>query len=225
MISNITLSDKKEFDDLYLAWKIKRDKLLSNPIIKYEDFVKSKEYEIVLKWLKSKNKSFYGLLFEKFIEGDEWCRFLIRDLTFPDYSHYLKQIKEENANNLYDVNGVYIIREAETNAIKYLKKILKHFAGNNSLKPTITTIYPNPSEDIIKFNISLNAPSYLSLYIVDKDGNIIKTLFESSLFKDGEYLFEWDGTSKNGKYVHSGVYFIKVSINSNVELFKVLINK
>ncbi len=84
--------------------------------------------------------------------------------------------------------------------------------------------YPNPfnSSTIIQFSIEKKSDVKLSIY--NTLGRKIITVLDSYL-SAGRYSVEWDGSRKNGDKVASGIYFYRLSVNSQIKSKKMLLLK
>ncbi|RKX20426.1 MAG: hypothetical protein DRP35_06075 [Candidatus Zixiibacteriota bacterium] len=84
--------------------------------------------------------------------------------------------------------------------------------------------YPNPfnSSTIIQFSIEKKSDVKLSIY--NTLGRKIITVLDSYL-SAGRYNVEWDGSRKNGDKVASGIYFYRLSVNSQIKSKKMLLLK
>ena len=64
----------------------------------------------------------------------------------------------------------------------------------------------------------------LNVIVMTLDGNIVKYLQHGET-SQGEHNYTWDGTTKSGKKVARGLYFIRVFGNGIDETRKVMVVK
>lgn len=62
-------------------------------------------------------------------------------------------------------------------------------------------------------NYSLTTTADLTLKILDRQFNTVKTLFQASQHSPGAYRATWDGTDSNSQVVDSGVYYFVMDYN------------
>ncbi|MFH1051669.1 MAG: YCF48-related protein [bacterium] len=82
---------------------------------------------------------------------------------------------------------------------------------NNSFK---TCIYPNPVEDNVSINISIEQKCIVKIEIYDSFGRLINEIYKNSL-SAGEIFI-----NSNLSYLNNGIYFIKLSTGDKFELIK-----
>mgnify|MGYP000029132651 CR=1 FL=1 len=73
-------------------------------------------------------------------------------------------------------------------------------------------VYPNPFSDVTKLQYSLQQDSYVSIYIYDQQGRLIRRLQKGDQQKGLQSLI-WDGRSEDGAEVGSGAYFYSMSVD------------
>jgi hypothetical protein len=78
--------------------------------------------------------------------------------------------------------------------------------------------YPNAAENYLKIDIVIENDSYFELDVFNINGKIIKNIANGILIK-GRYNYFWDLIDDNQNSIPSGVYYIRLKINSEV-LFK-----
>ncbi len=72
--------------------------------------------------------------------------------------------------------------------------------------------------------LDMGAEGSVSVMVMTLDGNIVKYLHHGTASK-GEHYFNWDGTTKSGRTVARGLYFIRVIGSGFDETRKVLVVK
>ncbi len=76
--------------------------------------------------------------------------------------------------------------------------------------------YPNPFNSITKIRYDLPEKGKVKIEIYNILGQRVRTLVNEEQ-KRGEYEVLWDGRFENNNEVSSGVYFIKISVKSQIE--------
>ena len=74
------------------------------------------------------------------------------------------------------------------------------------------SVFPNPFTEQATINFNLNQASFVSLYIYDMQGKLIKKLLRENL-SSGEYKIDWNGTNTNNVKTSSGIYFYSMMID------------
>jgi len=88
---------------------------------------------------------------------------------------------------------------------------------------TITTrwdIYPNPLRDVATIKYELQETSMVNIYLLDINGKLLQTLFESNLQGEGDYQQNIDLSSLN-----SGLYIVVFQSKSGIESRKISVVK
>jgi flagellar hook assembly protein FlgD len=60
--------------------------------------------------------------------------------------------------------------------------------------------------------------------IFSREGKLVKTILENNL-SSGSYVFEWNGTSKSGNKVASGIYLLVIRGALGEQRFKLVVIK
>jgi len=90
--------------------------------------------------------------------------------------------------------------------------------GDNSTV-MMSNPYPNPSSSSISVKFRVPVGKIFDLSVYDVSGRHIKTI-KKGLSNGREIEIVWDGTSKQGKKVAKGVYFIRLAVNGNIPIMK-----
>jgi len=116
------------------------------------------------------------------------------------------------------IDGVYPSQRK-----KIMGCILKAFGIENSYinnnvpkpeQPMLIYARPNPFNASTEINFTIPKNSTVSLDIIDINGHRIKRLMKGAL-SAGTYTYLWDGNTKSGKTVSSGVYFARLLTENN----------
>jgi len=73
--------------------------------------------------------------------------------------------------------------------------------------------YPNPFNPFTHISYILGEEAYVSIFIVDLKGRVVKQLIENENHSEGIYSLNWDGVNDNGIKLSSGVYFVVMRAN------------
>ena len=91
-------------------------------------------------------------------------------------------------------------------------------------KIVISANYPNPFGEKTSFRIEwLNADQPVKVEIYNLRGQFVKTIYKG--YSPKSFIYEWDGTDKNGKTVSSGIYNIKASQGNKNSIRKIIMIK
>ena len=90
---------------------------------------------------------------------------------------------------------------------------------------SISGPYPNPFSETTKIYFKLENQNFTSLYILDINGNRIKTLSQNENLEESLNCISWNGQSDSGQFVSNGLYFFvfqteKSSISRKVFFYK-----
>ncbi len=82
-----------------------------------------------------------------------------------------------------------------------------------SEKVIIQSIFPNPfnSSTTIFYNVKMQGD--INILIFDSLGKIVINIFQKNQLP-GTYRFKWNGETQSGLSVHSGIYFLSLSMNN-----------
>jgi hypothetical protein len=72
------------------------------------------------------------------------------------------------------------------------------------------TMYPNPADRNIFFDITIGSPGFVSLEVYDFQGRKVKTLLNETM-QAGGAQFIWDLKGQDGTQIPAGVYLVKLS--------------
>jgi len=84
--------------------------------------------------------------------------------------------------------------------------------------------YPNPFNITTNIKVSLPERGNLSVIIYNIKGQKIKTVVKN-IFKEGEYIFRWNGKNDYGNTISSGVYFYRVKFKHYIATIKLVLIK
>jgi len=97
--------------------------------------------------------------------------------------------------------------------------------GDTPKAPSTTYLeqnYPNPFNPMTTIRFGLKDASYVSLTIYDASGRVVRTLIAGRVVA-GHHEKLWDGKDSRGAAVSSGIYFCKLTANSQVETRKMVL--
>lgn len=94
----------------------------------------------------------------------------------------------------------------------------------NDFDKTVNSVkvYPNPFDDVIHLNYSLNTSQFVTVNIYNQAGQEINTL-SSGIEAPGSHIHTWDGRDNNGNKLPAGVYIYKIQAGKKVTTGKVFL--
>lgn len=126
------------------------------------------------------------------------------DEMFLIYYHYMPyQAGDENIN-VDSLTNIFLSQQEYT-------------VLNSDVK-----VYPNPFSYQTTINFNLNQSAFVSLYIYDMQGKLVKSLLRENL-NSGEYKIEWDGNNANATKTSSGIYFYSMMIDGRPYSGKIIL--
>jgi hypothetical protein len=78
------------------------------------------------------------------------------------------------------------------------------------ISPCTLLVYPNPFEDVVKFNIVMERDSHVRLEIYNQSGMLLKVILDEDLLKGDDRTAAFDAS----KYPHS-VFIYRLVTNAN----------
>jgi agmatine deiminase len=82
--------------------------------------------------------------------------------------------------------------------------------------------YPNPFSDQVMIDLELSHAVFVSLEILDVNGEKVRTLTNKN-YEKGIHHYSWNGTNKQGKPVNTGVYFYRLRAGGFEKVEKLLL--
>ncbi|MCG3157726.1 MAG: hypothetical protein DKINENOH_04362 [bacterium] len=82
--------------------------------------------------------------------------------------------------------------------------------------------YPNPFNPQTRINYELPVSSLIDLVVLDLTGRLVSSLVYDYQ-SPGRYQIWWDGKSSTGKYLSSGIYFLRMKAGSFVAVKKMIL--
>lgn len=76
------------------------------------------------------------------------------------------------------------------------------------------SVYPNPFDNSINIDYSLEENSFVTIFIYDLRGRVVNKLFKGEQYK-GQQQVTWDGTTTEGTPAASGIYNYSMLIDGN----------
>jgi hypothetical protein len=94
-----------------------------------------------------------------------------------------------------------------------------------SVAGRITRIFPNPSRGPIVIDFHVPSAGWVSAYIVDASGRLVRNLFDGGHPNTyaGELSFTWDGRDDCGRRMPSGVYLARVAGPDGVRIGSIVL--
>ena len=95
-------------------------------------------------------------------------------------------------------------------------------AGSNALPNgyRVSSAYPNPFNPMTSFNIDLDQESFVSIKAYNILGQLVADVYSGNIQAGYGNQISWDASS-----VSSGIYFMQIQVDDNLESQKVLLVK
>ncbi|MFK8044360.1 MAG: T9SS type A sorting domain-containing protein [Crocinitomicaceae bacterium] len=116
------------------------------------------------------------------------------DEMFLVYFHYM----------IYEQGDEFINVDSLTTAFLSINTAPVHSSAE-------LTVFPNPFTEQTVINFNLQEPQYVTIYIYDLQGKLVKKLWKGQL-SQGEQSIEWNGKSEQNEMVPKGIYFYSIQI-------------
>ncbi len=128
-------------------------------------------------------------------------------------------------------NWIYDIWLGSDNGLVLLKETgmtwqgdWKIFLASQSKENNVTFAFPNPFQpgiDLLKIKYFLTKTSQkVTLQIFDFGMNLVRTILQNATRNGtGEHIENWDGTDYKGSVVPNGVYFYRITLDSDKQYF------
>jgi hypothetical protein len=84
-------------------------------------------------------------------------------------------------------------------------------SGVHARAPSFSPAYPNPSRDLVSFDLEMPTASAVSVDVFDLAGRRIRRLTKGSLTA-GAHRLVWDGRTADGSLAADGVYFVRARL-------------
>ena len=84
--------------------------------------------------------------------------------------------------------------------------------------------YPNPFNPSTTIVYSIGSPGRVLVQIYDVQGRLVQTPVNAQK-KAGEHTVMWNGESKDGSFVASGVYFVRLQSGGRMQARKIVLLK
>ena len=157
-----------------------------------------------------------------YCENSVWSQ---PEIMIPRYNSMLSDICIDSEGVLHAVisiieftclSNIYYMSNESFNAIETKQ--------DNEIEDFALHIYPNPFNHSSQITFNLIEQSEVELSIYNIQGRLIRT-FINEMLPAGSYSENWNGTNLNGKEVSAGVYFVRLQVNEQSNVRKVLLIK
>ncbi|MCD7974039.1 MAG: T9SS type A sorting domain-containing protein [Candidatus Azobacteroides sp.] len=233
LLSEIPYSDMLEFEKRYGAWKNTWERFIHSSSVNV--YRESEEYEEFISFCKEKGKQIWPLLFVKYPEKPFVNHVPLIDLTLigKERSQAISDsILQYNLQNLYNDEGSYIVRDMQSNEMRYIRQLLHdaYQESGGSLKNTMRTekvaysnSYPfsilyKQGQHNVEIGFSFEQDAMIGLSVCDISGSEIVQLINKKRYAAGEHIYDFDTSG-----LSSGTYFVKYVVNGILNVKKVLI--
>ena len=99
--------------------------------------------------------------------------------------------------------------------------------NSNQMSPMdfkIESAYPNPFNNTIKIDYSLEKRGHVDIEIFDTNGKWIKNLV-GNLMSRGKHVVIWSGDDDNGNIISSGTYLVVIRFGTRIKSKKISLIK
>ena len=150
---------------------------------------------------------------------DEIAISVITNIEFVDTPNEAMQIHKTDGTT-YEIDTALIenIVFGEITSIDNVTDIISY------IPISFLKNYPNPFNPETSISFKLNEAGFTRIDIYNVKGEKINTILEESL-PIGTHSVEWHGEDANGNASASGVYFYKITVNSNKKIHRMLLLK
>lgn len=223
-IARIGESDYTEFQNLYRKWEsVWNHSPYSNP----KTIADCTEYRELLRICGTSSLFLYAI-YEKLSEGSICATPLLEDLTLKDNKDILKDILENKAKKQYTESGIKIVRTIHSNAMSYVKELLKSQKNNDSKQLTRSGL----TDDGISFSNSdtyevvvsdggvsiqfvLKEASRVSAIVMDLEGKVICEIVNNKVLPSNSYNYSCN--------LPNGVFLVVYTLNGNINVRKIVV--
>ena len=143
--------------------------------------------------------------------GDSY--FILVDIPGLDTNHTYHRIITPLNNNYQGLD--FVVDSAKINPLpSAVTSVLEHNGLNHEIK-----VYPNPTNNYLTIQYELQIASEVKIELVDILGKTVKLLLSESKQVSDKYKNTWQLSE-----LKSGLYFLKMSINSNENIIKISVS-
>ena len=148
------------------------------------------------------------------------------DITFEEY-YGTKSTQQKTISEYYVYNKLSGI--SENRKINTSEKSNHFFVSfrqrstNKAKTGQLFTVFPNPANDLLSINYSVDIETNVNISVFDSYGRYITTLLNYTK-PEGSHGMQWNLRGNNGKKLPKGLYIIKLTINNVVMSRKVVVN-
>ncbi|MFW5700760.1 MAG: DUF7689 domain-containing protein, partial [Cyclobacteriaceae bacterium] len=220
-ITKLPLEAKSILQEKYEAWKETWEnsdvKIHSDPR-RYAD---NKEYYNFIEYCKKLGRKSWPFIFDKFEHDDFFVINALEDLTLEENLDLLEKIKSENNLKSSTASGAAIVRSPQSNAMKYIKELLKSTGtvtstGDEGIVYSNSfdfSVYPNPAT--ISSQIAFNLPydAKVSVEVIDLTGKVLSVPLQNQYLINGDYNYQL-----NVPESFRGTCLVKLRFNNNVNV-------
>jgi len=125
-------------------------------------------------------------------------------------------------SNNYKIDSLILQNEEEQIIIENIdaNKIynVNDYKSKNEITPISdfnASIFPNPFNKKVSFDVTLNEIGKLKIGIYSEIGDLVKLVTNKDVVK-GIYNFTWDGKNEFDNEITSGLYFYKIELNNKI---------
>lgn len=209
-------------DDKKDTLKPDKDEIIPVELMYFDG--KARESGIDLAWATASEINNYGFYIDRKIIGiaNEW-----QNIGFvPGYgnSKNIRYYKYFDSDVVPGTTYQYILRQVDLDGTSNCGSQIITVKYDALFNLTLGQNYPNPMNDETKIKFSLPGTFYVSLDILDTEGNIAAVLIGKNLAA-GDYEIIWNGNCIKGTLLPSGTYFCRLIAGNESRIIKIIINR
>ena len=212
------------FNELYVAWKKtwEANSIYSDP----DMYCRNAEFDALAAFCNS-NYSIIYLVFDKYINGDNFIGKIVWDNTRKQYSKLLDEAKTDFLNNPTDEQGRYKIHGDHDNGVHYIEKILNAIDESPFVAtefPDIKiTVSPNPVQDVLKVQVGFTGKQKISIQLISMKTNRSVWMQPAKEFDAGEYRFTANLAALGS--MNGDMIAVKLTAGQQEKVIKVIVMK
>lgn len=217
-IKRIPLLVLSHFYVLYGKWN---ETWYSSPFSDPDMIADCDEYRELLAYCRNNELLKYAV-YKILDEGNVNAICPVKDLTLEDNRALLAKVFEDNRKRPTNDKGVRIFRTMQSNAMLYVKELLREESGRfGSRNNDLTGINYSNNDD---FSIQLAGESIVLMFalgnssriyadVIDMDGKVIGTFVGNKMLQPDSYMYQCN--------VPKGIYLVRYIVNGNVNVKKI----
>jgi M6 family metalloprotease-like protein len=134
------------------------------------------------------------------------------------------EIQQEQDFNFEVISGEQVFTKHESVILGLTTKLATANA-EGLINTNECSCYPNPFANEITINIKLSNRAEVALEVINQFGQTIKYIRSKSMLNSGGHTFKWNGENQNKQKVSSGIYYLRIDIDGEIQNEKMMYNR